>query len=72
MNDDVPKDIKLTILEQELAGIKGQIYRLSYVCEARKISGYSEAEIKPLLAEVEKLLKMRDTFAAKIEEVKGA
>ena len=69
MIDDLPNEVKRTILAQEFAGIKQQIYRLSVSAEVRKIAGYSAEENKGLLDELERLVKMRDALAAKIADL---
>lgn len=68
--DDLPNEIKSAILSQELSGVKQQIYRLSVSTEARKLAGYTDEENKPLLVELERLVKMRDVLAGKIDELK--
>ncbi len=69
--DDLSNEIKTAILSQELAGVKQQIYRLSVSAEARKLSGYTDEENKGLLAELERLVKMRDVLIGKIGELNG-
>jgi hypothetical protein len=68
--DDLSNEIKSAILSQELAGVKQQIYRLSVSAEARKLAGYTDEENKPLLVELERLVKMRDVLSGKIDELK--
>lgn len=70
--DDLSNDDKSAILSQELAEIKKQIYRLSVSAEARKLAGYSDDENKPILAELEKIVKLRDVFVGKLEKVGGS
>jgi hypothetical protein len=69
MNDDIPDTIKFAIIRQELEGIQQQLYRMSVSCEARKIAGYTEEENKPMVNEIERLVKLRDAFGAKLEEI---
>jgi predicted component of type VI protein secretion system len=70
MGDDVPNEIKKLIVDQELAGVKQQIYRMSVSIEARKIAGYTEAENAQLVTEIERLVKMRDALSSKLAELK--
>lgn len=68
--DDLSNEVKSAILSQELAGVKQQIYRLSVSAEARKLAGYTDEENRGILVELERLVKMRDVLAGKIEELK--
>lgn len=70
--DEPPDEVKAMILSQELAGIKQQIYRLSVSAEARKLAGYSVEENQGIVTELERLVKLRDVFMGKIEELSAA
>jgi hypothetical protein len=70
MSDDLPNEVKKLIVDQELAGVKQQIYRMSVSIEARKIAGYTEAENAQFVTEIERLVKVRDALNAKLAELK--
>lgn len=69
--DDLSNDAKATILSQELAGVKQQIYRLSVSAEARKLAGYSDEENKVILTELERMVKLRDAIAGMLVKLDG-
>lgn len=70
--DEPSNEVKAMILSQELAGIKQQIYRLSVSAEARKLAGYTAEENQGIVTELERLVKLRDVFMGKIEELSPA
>jgi hypothetical protein len=70
MNDEISNDVKRAIIEQRLSEVKQAIYDRSVTCEARIIAGFSEEENKPIIMEIERLVRLRDAFNVKLAEIK--
>jgi hypothetical protein len=63
----ITKEEKLFVLNAERQAAQREIYRFTVMAAVRKSAGYTEAEIKPLLDEAEKLTRLRDGLTEKIQ-----
>jgi hypothetical protein len=71
MDTEITVDEMRSILTGELRQTKAMIYDRSVMIEARRMAGYDEKSeaITSLVADCEKLIKVRDTLQKKLDEL---